>query len=160
MRPPEKHFRVIWNISMLHVAILSALWIHELLGLSLFDPTLVIRDLAIWAMAWFLAPEWAAGGVKRGLEGTKTGFLYWTVTDRWPRVLLGVWMGQLVMWNFPNDAFGSPDWLPLGYIAGVGLTLWLPPHYWASGTKGPVDRFFGWLGGRLGYKKFLKKIRG
>lgn len=158
-RPPERHFRTVWNISMIHVAVMSVLWIHELTGLALFDPAILIRDLAVWSFAWFLAPEWAAGGVRGGRTGTKTGYLYWVVEDRWSRVLLGVWMALLMGFNFPNDFLSSPDWLPVGYILGGILLLWLPPHYWARGTVGPFDRAVIWFAKRTGLEKLYEKVR-
>ena len=138
---------------MAHIAALSVLWLATLW----FELDWVIRDLAVWSFAWFLSSEWSAGGVRHGFEGTKTGFLYWTITDRWPRVLLGLYMGQMIFWLFPDDFLGAP--FPAGKVLGGIMTLWLPPHYWRSGMKGPVDHAAIWIGERLGLKRLFERIR-
>lgn len=148
-RPPEKHFRAVWYISMAQVAIVSLPL--EYLGIGWWPA--FTRDLGIWAFAWFLSSEWSAGGVRGGFVGTKTGFLYWTVTDRWPRVLLGLWMGLVIIWRFPTELY-------LNWILGVPMTLWLPPHYWRSGMKGPIDHAAIWFAERVGLDKLIKRVRG
>lgn len=162
-KPPDAHFRAIWYVSMFHVVLLTLIAAAHEFGVISAEQT--VRDLAIWSFAWFLSPELAAGGVKAGYDGTKTGFLFWTVTDRWPRVLIGLWMGLLIFWCLPNDMFGLPtfdlfiEW-GFGRIVGAGMTAWLPVHYWRRGIKGPVDHAVFWLAERTGLDKLVRRIRG
>ena len=167
LKRPERAFRVVWYVSVFNV-ILCSLPL-EWLGVSWWQGGPALGFTAwwcVWGLGFFSGPEWAAAGVKDGFSGTKTSFLYWTVTDRWPRVLIGLWMGLTILWRFPE--FGGPelvltDWLePLSLwdLPGLGFTAWLPVHYWRKGIKGPVDHAVIWAAKRIGLAALLEKIRG
>ena len=132
VRQPERHFSVVWHISMANVALLTALVLVP--GV----PRSVVTHYAVFAFGWFLSSEWSAGGVKRGFSGTKTAWLYYHVREDFVRVLIGVWMGVLMFVAFPAH------WT--FRVLAAGFTLWLPAHYAGHGTTGPVDWLARWLG--------------
>ena len=147
-RPPEKHFGAVWYTQSL-LLFICALPL-EFVGVEVWPA--FTAWLGIFTFGFFLGPEWAAGGVRGGFTGTFTGWLFWKVTDRWPRVLLGLGFGLLMIWRFPTV------W-HFNLIFGVPFTLWLPVHYWRRGMLGPVDHFFIWLAKRLGIAKLIERVR-
>ena len=155
-KPPEKHFALVWYILSFFFVVLALPL--EFLGVDWWVS--FERDLAIAAFAWFLSAEWAAGGVEDGYHGTYTSFIFWKIQSDdkgwWAdtiRVLLGIVIASLVYWRFPHELY-------LNRIFGTFFLLWLPYHYSVYGIKGPVDKFFIWLGYRTGLAKLIIKIRG
>lgn len=154
-KPPEGHFSTVWYILSFFFIVLALPL--ERLGIDWWVS--FERDIAIAAFSWFLAAEWAAGGVERGRSGTYTSFIFWKIhsndTGWWAdtiRVLLGVAISGLVYWRFPHELW-------LNRIFGTFFLLWLPYHYSAFGVRGPVDRLAKWIGDRTGLTKLLKRLR-
>lgn len=166
-RKPERHFRRVWELSMVNV-VLCSLPLDVLGWVPWWE--WFATGLAVHGFAWFLGTEWAAGGVEDPYGGTKTNWLYWTITDRWPRVLLGAYIGLVLWWRYPEFGTmftlpGDRSWWLIGSdvgvndVLGLGMTMWLPPHYWRQGMKGPVDVAVIWFAERTGLAKLFGRVR-
>lgn len=148
--PPEPHFARVWFISMFNVLLLSlplgALgWVPEW--------NIFAQFYSVFAFGFFLGPEWAAGGVRSGYTGTKTSYIFWKFKERWVRIALGIWMGILMLWRFPEMPLYLDD------IIGWGFLTWLPFHYISPGlTEGPVWETLGKIAEKLHLERVLKWI--
>lgn len=150
MSRTEPHFSAVWFVSMFNVLLLSLP-----LGLLGWVPSWPIFTAyySMFAFGFFLGPEWAAGGVKTGYTGTKTSWIFQKIHDRWFRILLGVWMGALMLWRFPEMPLYLDD------IIGWGFLTWLPFHYISPGlTEGPVWDNLAWFAEKLHLERVLDWI--
>lgn len=124
--PIEPHFSKVWYVSTFNVALLT-LPLDLLFNWSQW--TVFCWFYSVFALGFFLGPEWAAAGVRDGYSGTKTSWMFARVKETWVRVILGVWMAAIMFWRFPEGLFFD--------IVAWGFLLWLPFHYAKRGSEGP-----------------------